>query len=82
MTADAAKKKCEELVNNVLIPVIGEARGIPAETIQFGKSKVFLRKNAYDALEMIRSRCLLDAGVKIQAIVRVSCGSKCLIRLA
>jgi myosin heavy subunit len=71
-TADSARKRCEELVKAVLVPIIAHAKGIPGDTIQFGKTKVFLRKNAYDALEMLRSRRLLDSAVAIQAIVRVS----------
>eukprot|EP00953_Heterococcus_sp_UTEX-ZZ885_P004269 2800-Heterococcus_DN1.PRE.4 len=80
-TADAARKRCEELVKTVLVPVIASAKGIPADTIQFGKTKarhsyctgsffVFLRKNAYDALEMLRSRRLVDAAITAQALCR------------
>jgi hypothetical protein len=38
-TPDAARKRCEELVKTVLVPVIASAKGIPADTIQFGKTK-------------------------------------------
>ncbi|KAG5183737.1 P-loop containing nucleoside triphosphate hydrolase protein [Tribonema minus] len=69
-TADSARRRCEELVKAVLVPIIMHFKNIAADTIQFGKTKVFLRKNSYDLLEMLRSRRMADAAVSIQAIVR------------
>ncbi len=66
-----AKAKCEELVRLVLIPLIAELKGLNPDTIQFGKTKVFLRKNAYDILEMLHSRGLVEASIIIQASARV-----------
>lgn len=69
-TADNARKKCEELVKNVLIPIIERGKGIGAAAIQFGKTKVFLRKNAYDVLEILRSKQLVESAIRVQSLIR------------
>ncbi len=71
VTCAVAKSKCEQLVRLVLTPLIAEVKGLNPDTIQFGKTKVFLRKNAYDVLEMLRSRCFVEASIIIQASARV-----------
>lgn len=43
---------------------------IDQNTIQLGKSKVFLRKQAHDLFESRRSRCLIVGSRRIQAVVR------------
>ncbi len=70
-TQAVAKKKCEELVRLVLTPLIDKVKGLNPDTIQFGKTKVFLRKNAYDILEILRSHSLVEVSIIIQASARV-----------
>ena len=50
--------------------VWGPSIKIDQNTIQLGKSKVFLRKQAHDLFESRRSRCLIVAAKRIQAAVR------------
>ncbi|CAM9289004.1 unnamed protein product, partial [Phaeothamnion confervicola] len=70
VTPEAARLKTEELVKQVLCPAIEKLKGIPADTMQFGKTKVFLRKNAHDTLEMLRSRRMSDAAVTLQRMIK------------
>ncbi|CAM9710314.1 unnamed protein product, partial [Ectocarpus sp. 8 AP-2014] len=65
-----AQKMCKDLVKHVLSPAMVSMKNIPADTMQFGKNKVFLRKNAYDFLEMIRSRRITSAVVSLQRVAR------------
>mmetsp|Transcript_676 Transcript_676/g.962 ORF Transcript_676/g.962 Transcript_676/m.962 type:complete len:1715 (-) Transcript_676:47-5191(-) len=67
---DAGRKNCEDLVKIILKPIIEHTKEIPNDTIQFGKTKVFLRKNAYDALEMLRSQRMVDSAIMMQSFVR------------
>ncbi|CAM9675631.1 unnamed protein product [Chrysoparadoxa australica] len=66
---EEAKKTCLALVEKALYPAL-EQNGMATDTIQFGKTKVFLRKNAYDILEMLRSKRLVDAATRVQAAAR------------
>ncbi|CAM9590046.1 unnamed protein product [Ectocarpus fasciculatus] len=65
-----AQKMCKDLVKHVLSPAMVSMKNIPADTMQFGKNKVFLRKNAYDFLEMIRSRRITSAAVTLERVAR------------
>ncbi|CAM9512746.1 unnamed protein product, partial [Ectocarpus fasciculatus] len=69
-TSTVAQKMCKELVKNVLSPAMVSMKNIPEDTMQFGKSKVFLRKNAHDFLEMIRSQRITSAAVTLQRVAR------------
>ena len=46
------------------------SRNLKEESIQFGLSKVFLRKEAHDILESRRSRRLIDAVLTVQSMCR------------
>eukprot|EP00581_Thalassiosira_minuscula_P001333 CAMPEP_0183744702 /NCGR_PEP_ID=MMETSP0737-20130205/65861_1 /TAXON_ID=385413 /ORGANISM="Thalassiosira miniscula, Strain CCMP1093" /LENGTH=1616 /DNA_ID=CAMNT_0025980351 /DNA_START=90 /DNA_END=4940 /DNA_ORIENTATION=- len=54
------KKSCVAWDNAALIEV----------GIQIGKTKIFLRQNAFDTLENMRRECMIDAAIKVQAYAR------------
>ena len=70
---------CESLVESLtpkLKDILGEEMNTPKRSdaflgMQMGKTKVFLRRRAFDALEHMRGKRLEDAASKIQSLARM-----------
>jgi len=75
---EASLKWCEKLFEGIMLeeqgdgeePVPENSRTLQRESVQLGKTKIFLRKLAYELLESKRMACLSRAATKIQAFMR------------
>jgi hypothetical protein len=74
--------KCERLLRRMVDFKGGRpSSDIGSDTIQLGKTKVFLRKQPYELLESRRSRLLYMCSVKVQSVIRMGLYKLWLLRL-
>ncbi|CAM9585491.1 unnamed protein product [Ascophyllum nodosum] len=60
---------CRELLKKVLAPAM-KSKNIPEETVQLGKTKVFLRKKTHEFLETARSKRVEEAAATLQRLAK------------